>query len=364
MALDQAEDPRNLPGPRLQDGPQLTSWSTDACSPTPPFVTIIIVNYNGERFLDKCLAAVHAQTYPSDRREVIVVDNGSRDDSLSCLAKYPGVRLIAAERNWGFARGNNEAFRQSRGELIALLNNDTVADPRWLEASVEALAGDPTIGGMASKILLRDEPGIINSTGLTLYRDGRGGDRGYREPDRGQFDQTTEVFGGCGASVLLRRALLDDVGFFDERFFMYYEDLDLAWRAHLRGWRFAYAPRSVVHHVHCGTSGEWSPFFLYHVERNRVFVSLKNAPWLLAARSLAVFTARAARKWYRVLALRDRSARDRRQALAYVRAALSLVRHLPAMLWQRLRIRTLQRIAPDRAFAHLIATPPARASHS
>src|SRR5207244_13596423 len=129
-------------------------------------------------------------------------------------------------------------FRQCRSELTALLNNDTVVAPHWLQALVDELGPDPQVGGVTSKILFRDEPGTINSAGLNLYRDGRGGDRGFRQPDRGQYDEPAEVFGACGASVLLPRALLDDVGFFDERFFMYCEDLDLAWRAHFRGWRF------------------------------------------------------------------------------------------------------------------------------
>src|SRR5204863_2364052 len=140
---------------------------------------------------------------------------------------------------------------------------------------------------------------IINSAGLNLYRDGRGGDRGFREPDDGQYDEPAEVFGACGASVLLRRAMLDDVGFFDERLFMYCEDLDLAWRARSRGWRFRYTPRSVVHHVHCGTSGEWSPFFIFYAERNGVLVNLKNASWLQLARAVIGFGGRGAKNWFR-----------------------------------------------------------------
>src|SRR5205814_8694645 len=119
-------------------------------------------------------------------------------------------------------------------------------------------------------------------------------------------DEPAEVFGACGASVLLRRAMLDDVGFFDERLFMYCEDLDLAWRARSRGWRFRYTPRSVVYHVHCGSSGEWSPFPLYYAERNPVFVNLKNAPLGLALRSLAVFAAKSLRMWYWVLTFQER----------------------------------------------------------
>jgi GT2 family glycosyltransferase len=154
--------------------------------------------------------------------------------------------------------------------------------------------------------------------------------------------------------------MLDDVGRFDERFFVYYEDLDLAWRARRRGWKFLYAPKAVVYHVHCGTSGEWSPFFVYHVERNRVFVSLKNAPWRLVIRSLAVFAARAARKWLRVLLLQERTQLDRGQAIAYVRAAFSLAIHAPEMLCKRLVIRMIRAKVSDRRLARLIVPPPSR----
>src|SRR5205085_2196003 len=139
-------------------------------------------------------------------------------------------------------------------------------------------------------------------------------------------------------SVLFRREMLEDVGLLDERFFMYCEDLDLAWRAHRRGWRFRYTPRSVVHHVHCGTSGEWSPFFLYYVERNGVFVNLKNACPRQVLRAVAGFCGRAARKCFRVATWQERSPRQRQQAVAYLLASLSLIGGIPEMLWKRFQV--------------------------
>ena len=197
----------------------------------PPFVSVIVVNYNGKHFLKRCLESLAAQTYPEDRREVILVDNGSSDGSAEYVREqFPWVRVIRASTNWGFAKGNNIGLQHARGDLIALLNNDAVAGPAWLSAMTRALQQGLTVGGVTSKILFLHQPGVINSAGLDLYRDGRGGDRGFRQPDRGQFDRPTEVFGACGASMLVRRAMIDDVGFFDESFGMYYEDLDLAWR--------------------------------------------------------------------------------------------------------------------------------------
>ncbi len=324
-------------------------------------ISIIIVNYNGCHFLDDCLSALEHQTCPRDRFEVLLVDNASVDGSADHVrAHFPWVRVIDAGRNLGFAAGNNLGFRHARGELIALLNNDTIVDPGWLAALVATLGDDPTIGATTSKILLRDEPGVLNSTGLNLYRDGRGGDRGFRELDVGQYDRSPEVFGACGASVLLRRSLLDDIGEFDESFFMYCEDLDLFWRAQRRGWRCVYTPASVVRHVHCGTSGEGSPFFTYYWERNRVFVNIKNGSPGLALYSLAVFCGRAGRKWLRVVTGREATKQDWRQALAYLRAAGSLLLRVPEMLAKRVVIRILRRRAADDDFAHLVSPSPPR----
>src|SRR5207249_460519 len=144
-----------------------------------PFVSIVVVNFNGERFLDECLDSLEKQSYPRERRELIVVDNGSSDGSARKIREqFARVRLVSMPTNLGFAQGTNEGIRAAHGDLIALVNNDTSADPRWLEALVEEIGRHPTAGGVTSKILFKDEPGIINSAGLNLYRDGRGGDRG------------------------------------------------------------------------------------------------------------------------------------------------------------------------------------------
>lgn len=158
--------------------------------------------------------------------------------------------------------------------------------------------------------------------------------------------------------------MLEDVGLFDERLFMYGEDLDLAWRAHFRGWRFRYTPASVVYHVHCGSSGEHSPFFLYHVERNRVLVNLKNAPPRQALYTVAVFAAKAARQWWWLLTLREPGRLGVRKALAYVSAGFSLLKGVPAVLWQRFQVRGRRRLVDEREFQHLILPKPAPPSLS
>lgn len=324
-----------------------------------PLASVIVVNFNGRHHLAECLRALADQTLPVRQFEVILVDNGSTDGSVEFVRhRFPQVRVVPLAKNLGFAAGNNLGLAHATGRYIALLNNDTVADRHWLAAMMQALEGDPAAGGVACKIRFHHDPAMLNSAGLVLYRDGRGGDRGFRQADAGQFDHPEEVFGACGAAMLLRRELIDDVGLFDEQLFMYYEDLDLAWRARLRGWRFVYAPAAEVRHVHCGTSGEWSPFFCFYVERNRVLVNLKNAPLILALLVMIGFLARAGRVWWYVARGRFGVA----HGWAYVRAAASLLRLLPHALGERYRVRTARRPMPERSFAHLIPRPPAKAA--
>jgi GT2 family glycosyltransferase len=138
-------------------------------------------------------------------------------------------------------------------------------------------------------LTLAEPVAVINNAGSNLFAGGFGGDRGFLEADTGQFDEPAEVFAWCGGAVLLRRAYLDDVGRFDERLFLYYEDTDLSWRGRLHGWRYRYVPGSVVNHRHAASSGGvGSPVFQFHTERNRLLVLLKNAPWPVTLRALAV----------------------------------------------------------------------------
>src|SRR5262245_4077655 len=267
---------------------------------TDDFVSVIVVNFNGKRFLADCLGALERQTLPRHRFEVVVIDNGSTDGSAEFVhGTFPGVHFIAMERNLGFTGANNAGFRLARGRYVVLLNNDTRVAPDWLGALVRS-AEPADVGGVAARIVFRSDPTVINSTGLNLLRDGRGADRDVRQSDRRTQRPAGEVFGGCGASVLLKRELIDDVGGFDPGLFMYYEDLDLAWRARLRGWRFVYAPEALVEHVCGGSSEPASPFLTRQIERNRALVNLRNAPAFLAlwsAIGLVLRAVRAVHRW-------------------------------------------------------------------
>lgn len=379
-----------------------------------PFVSVIIVNYNGAGYLPACLDALRTQSYPADCFEVIVSDNGSTDGSCALLLdQYAWVRLLANGRNLGFASGNNVAIQAivgKMGKYVVLLNNDTVPSPPWLESLVTVAESNPQAGLVTGRLRLFYEqlavslrvessiqqndarplgvqvfgvesgapggvvqylqgfygweqlapgrrfrwttdaallgvpvpPGtgdwtlrlsfaasrpdgqsvsvvvsaqdtplaqwnvagsepseyqltmpastrslavpLVQNAGSLIFRSGSGRDRGsfvsqsegFYETDSGQYNKTEEVFAGCGASLLIRKDLIADAGLLDDSFFMYYEDTDLAWRARLRGWQVLYAPQAIVRHIHCGTSGEWSPFFVYHVDRNRLAMVFKN----------------------------------------------------------------------------------------
>lgn len=251
----------------------------------PPTVSVVIANWNGRRHLQDCLPALVRQSLAP--LEIIVVDNGSSDDSRAWLAQtHPAVRVIANDRNRGFAIANNQGIHVAKGQYIALLNNDTRPEPGWLAALVEALEVDPQAGMAASLMLFADRPMLINSTGVCVDRCGISWDRLGGQPDNAAGVRPQPIFGASAGAALYRRALFDDVGVFDEDFFAYLEDVDLAWRARWRGWRAVFVPRARVYHAHSATGREGSAFKTFWLARNKIVLIAKNYPtpvlwWLL-----------------------------------------------------------------------------------
>jgi GT2 family glycosyltransferase len=245
---------------------------------TSPLASIIIPNWNGAQHLPVCLEALQAQTYP--HLEVILVDNASTDGSQALVTEqYPEVRLLSLERNLGLTGGNNAGFRAARGEILISLNNDTQADRRLVEALVTALQEHPEAGMAAAKMLLFDRRDTLHSAGDGYGVDGIPFNRGVWQHDEGQFNEPGWVFGGCGGAVAYRRAMLDDIGLFDESFFMYCEDVDLNWRAQLAGWRCWYTPGALVYHKLSATGG--GPIASFYTGRNTIWVVAKNYPGAL-----------------------------------------------------------------------------------
>lgn len=240
-------------------------------------LSVIVLNWNGKHFLRECFDSLRSQTFKDF--DIILVDNGSTDSSVEYVRQeFPEVRVIALNHNAGFAGGNNVGIRASTGEYVALLNNDTKAHPRWLEALKTALDAHPDVGFCASKIVLYDQPGVIDSAGDLFYTCGVGEKRGRSETDRGQFAQLQPVFGACAAAALYRRSMLEDVGLFDEDFFAYAEDVDLSFRAQLAGYQCLYVPEAVVYHHLQGSFGALPGHSLCLSRRNAFDTVLKNMP--------------------------------------------------------------------------------------
>lgn len=361
-----------------------------------PFVSIIILNYNGQRVLSATLDSVLVSSYPHNSFEIIVVDNKSTDKSKSVLKKYaknPQIKLIFSQKNGGFTGGNNLGFEEARGEYIILLNNDCIVEKTWIHDLVERAESDPNIFAVNSKILLyprffpltiqtdlgymdmevllqtsalstfknskklisahhsfddnqlftihipthptaedqyikieahvytpqrskpqehffvTPQPWIssitfetnhdsviisitvdvkkipqniyfdkVQNAGIVMFDNGSGRDIGAvvryytqdYERDLGQYNEPREVYAACGAAVLYRKSILDQIGLFSEDFFMYYEDVDVAERARLKGYSIWYEPQAIVRHMHALSSEEWSPFFIYHAEKGRL----------------------------------------------------------------------------------------------
>lgn len=249
-------------------------------------VSVIVVNWNGENFLEQCLQALMGQTVKPF--EVILLDNASSDGSLEIARRFPSVRLLAQDSNSGFARGNNLAINAAAegSEWIALLNPDAFPEPRWLEECLLSAQRNPQFDVFGSKLLNAADPMVLDGTGDAYHVSGLVWRIGHGAPASALHESEREVFSPCAAAALYRRSALLEVGGFDESFFCYVEDVDLGFRLRLAGYRCIYVPKSVVHHVGSGTTGgKKSDFSLYHGHRNLVWTFVKDMPgvlfWLL-----------------------------------------------------------------------------------
>jgi GT2 family glycosyltransferase len=259
-------------GARLSD-PQQEGW---------PRVSVIVVNWNGEIFLERCLTALLSQTVIPN--EIILLDNASTDGSVDIIQQFPLVRLIALEQNTGFARGNNLAIEAASPESawIALLNPDAFADVRWLEELLTAAQRNPTYDVFGSKLVIAANPTFLDGTGDAYHISGLVWREGYGMPMSVATEYEREIFSPCAAAALYRRSALHAVGGFDEDYFCYVEDVDLGFRLRLAGHRCLNVPQSVAHHVGSGTTGgQHSTFSVYHGHRNLVWTFVKDMPGLL-----------------------------------------------------------------------------------
>lgn len=310
--------------------------------------------------LAECLRSLEAQTF--DAFEIVVIDNSGASVVESAGGR---MRVISNAHNVGFGSAVNQAARDSAAPYLATLNDDAIADSRWLEKLVEAAEANPDTGMFASQVRLpeSDEPGagpVLDSAGMLIAADGTGKQRGHQQPPA-PYETAAESLFPSGSAALYRRAMLDEIGLFDESFFIYCEDVDLGLRARWAGWECLYVPGAIVEHGYSQSAGRASPLKAYYVERNRLYTILKNFPLPMLLR--APFASVARYLWH-VVSLdtgKGKTAEFRRSGHSFallpflvLRAHASALLSLPRLIGERRRIRKSRSIdAQD--FARLLA---------
>jgi GT2 family glycosyltransferase len=301
----------------------------------PARVTVVIPNWNGERFLELCLGSLRGQSFRDF--ETILVDNGSTDGSLGFVAeKFPEVKTISLGGNRGFAKAVNAGIEASATEFVALLNNDTEQDPGWLGSLVSAAEGHPESGLFASKLVDFHDREVLDGAGDAMRLSGLPYRLGHGERDRGQFDTPGHVFGACAAAALYRKEVFDDVGPFDEDFVSYCEDGDLSFRAQLAGYRCSYVPEAVVYHMgSASTGGKRSETATRLGTRNSLSLLVKDLPLSAVVHILPFF---AAGQLVRLITATATGALG-----AHLEGLAGAWRHLPLMLGKRAGVQKQKR---------------------
>lgn len=250
-------------------------------APTPPAVSVIIVGYESAAHLPRCLAALEAQTHRDF--EIILIDNASPDGGADEAALPANARLIRNAENLGFAGANNQGARESQARWIALLNPDAFPEPGWLAEMLAAADRHPACRMIGALQLVDEAPQRLDGAGDVYHVSGLAWRGGHGDAASGAPERDAEIFGPCGAAALYDREMFLAAGGFDERYFCYFEDVDLALRLRLAGERAVLAARAVVRHVGSASSGgRRSDFAVYHGFRNRLWTFLKCTPepWL------------------------------------------------------------------------------------
>ena len=294
-------------------------------------ISIIIINYNGKRFLKDCLESIQASE--ASGAEVIIVDNASTDGSGEYLrGEFPSVKVMELDRNYGFAEANNRGAEAASGTFLLFLNNDTVVTRGWLLALIEAMSSEPEVGAAGSKLLLYNQPGKVNSAGANIVFNGGGYDIGFMDEDSQKYNVRGPRGAVCAASMMVRKIEFLSLGGFDPLYFMYFEDVDLCWRYWLSGYKVLYIPQSVVYHRFGGTTGNsrYVPLRVFYGTRNALFNILKNYELRSVILPLIFsFLYHGVKFLGFIVTLRFKS------ALALLRGYGSLVRHLPEVLKKR-----------------------------
>lgn len=242
-------------------------------------LTVIIPNYNGIMYIEKCLDSLYAQTMKDF--EIIVVDNDSADKSADLIEeKYPQVQLVRLDSNYGFSRAVNEGIKRSRTPYVLLLNNDTETDPGMLQAFLDAISGDEKIFSVAAKMISMDNREILDGAGDFYCALGWAFARGKGKSAK-RHEKACNVFAACAGAAIYRKSILDEIGYFDEYHFAYLEDVDMGYRAKIMGYKNVYCPKAIVYHKGSASSGSRHNDFKVRLSaRNNVYLVFKNMPLL------------------------------------------------------------------------------------
>jgi GT2 family glycosyltransferase len=295
--------------------------------------TLVIINYNGFTYLEELFSSIEKQYLQP--AEVLFVDNASSDKSVDFVEKrFPQSRVINLSSNLGFAAAANTGIRESGFELVALLNTDIRLDPGWLENLVDSLSADEKIAAVAAKVMLYEQPRLLNGVGGAMNRLGYTWDIGMFEEDRGQYDSPAEVIFAPASAALFRKSAVLGAGGFDESFFMYHEDVDLGWRLWLLGYRIVTCPEALAFH-HFGGTTKTSRSMVWREllgERNNMTSILKNYEPLHALQAIA-----------EMLSLRQNPSRK----AAQIKSLLWNMFKLPSTLKKRKQIQKDRKLTDD-----------------
>lgn len=308
-------------------------------------ISVVVVTWNGLDLLRPCVAALAQQTA---NHELVVVDNGSHDDTVAWLQTHaPHAQVVALPTNTGFAYGNNVGIRAASGDALVLINNDTIPDPQFLQQVVAPLDGAPQLGSVAGVLTFAHRPDVVAAAGIVVGHDAVHRDLWMLQAADQLPIAPTAVFGASGGAVCYRRTALRAVGLFDEGYFAYLEDADLAWRLRLHGWNSVVAPQARVRHVYSATGVHRSPFKQHLLARNRWRVIVRCWPNALLRAHWPVIVR------YDLLAIAYAALR---RHTAVVAGRIAALQQLPALVLQRHYIQQ-RRTASDADLEGWLAPP-------
>lgn len=305
---------------------------------------MIILNYNGVEYIERCLRSVLETGY--EKFEVILVDQASRDGSIELAEKTFGhdtrLKILRSERNLGFPAGNNYGVRHAKGEYLVFLNIDTVVEPDWLSGPVRTLASDKTIGIGQCRLLLMDNPQLLDNAGHFIDTFGLAYEIGYRKKADGTYDRFHQMFGVMGAAFIIRTNLFRRLGGFDPDYFpMWFEESDLCWRTWLAGYKVVYIHDGTVYHK-SGFSFKGRRVTPYVFVRNRTVSMLKNYELKNVFKYVpANFTIMMG------VAVMHVKHRDLKDAMAIIHAFIYVLINLKKILRKRAKVQKIRRIADD-----------------